>query len=136
MSKQMQSFQSSIWTLSSDELKCQRKQYLHGDVSELTTYSFKPQLKDTWPQISVRHINAMSSEILAGLDGQAAMAEIKRKRKSYDHSRRKRGSALEKDDLLIEAAQMEGYISDSDHGITVVLGYKPDTGTYRGRICP
>ena len=29
--------------------------------------------------------------------------------------------ALEKDDLLIEAAQMEGYISDSDHGITVVL---------------
>ena len=29
--------------------------------------------------------------------------------------------SLEKDDLLIEAAQMEGYISDSDHGITVVL---------------
>ena len=29
--------------------------------------------------------------------------------------------ALEKEDLLIEAAQMEGYISDTDHGITVVL---------------
>ena len=28
---------------------------------------------------------------------------------------------LEKDDLLIEAAQMEGYVSDSDYGITVVL---------------
>ena len=28
---------------------------------------------------------------------------------------------LEKDDLLIETAQKEGYISDSDHGITTVL---------------
>ena len=28
---------------------------------------------------------------------------------------------LEKDDLLIDMAQMEGYVSDSDHGITVVL---------------
>ena len=28
---------------------------------------------------------------------------------------------LEKDDLLVEAAQMEGYISESDRGITVVL---------------
>ena len=28
---------------------------------------------------------------------------------------------LEKEDLLIEAAQTEGYISDSDFGITVVL---------------
>ena len=28
---------------------------------------------------------------------------------------------LEKDDLLIESAQMEGFISGEDHGITVVL---------------
>ena len=28
---------------------------------------------------------------------------------------------IEKEDLLIEAAQMEGYVSDSDNGITVVL---------------
>lgn len=29
--------------------------------------------------------------------------------------------ALAEEDLLIEAAQMEGYVSDSDHGVTVVL---------------
>ena len=32
-----------------------------------------------------------------------------------------REEVLEKDDLLIDAAQMEGYVSDSDNGITVVL---------------
>jgi isoleucyl-tRNA synthetase len=30
-------------------------------------------------------------------------------------------AVLDKEDLLIEAAQTEGFISDSDHGITVVL---------------
>jgi isoleucyl-tRNA synthetase len=30
-------------------------------------------------------------------------------------------AVLDKADLLIEAAQTEGYVSDSDHGITVVL---------------
>ena len=31
---------------------------------------------------------------------------------------------LEKEDLLIEAAQMEGFVSESDHGVTVVLDTK------------
>jgi isoleucyl-tRNA synthetase len=31
---------------------------------------------------------------------------------------------IDKEDLLIEATQAEGYVSDSDHGVTVVLDTK------------
>ena len=88
------------------------------DVSELTTYSFKPQLKTLGRRFG-KQINNVK-EILAGLDGQKAMAEINEKGNltiTVDGNE----EVLEKDDLLIEAAQMEGYISDTDHGITVVL---------------
>ena len=91
---------------------------LTEDVSALTTYTFKPQLKTLGRRFG-KNINAVK-EILAGLDGQKAMAELNEKGKlviTVDGA----SEALEKDDLLIESAQMEGYISDSDHGITVVL---------------
>lgn len=91
---------------------------LTEDVSALTTYTFKPQLKTLGRRFG-KNINAVK-EILAGLDGQKAMAELNEKGAlviTVDGA----SEALEKDDLLIESAQMEGYISDSDHGITVVL---------------
>ena len=91
---------------------------LTEDVSALTTYTFKPQLKTLGRRFG-KNINAVK-EILAGLDGQKAMAELNENGTlviTVDGA----SEALEKDDLLIESAQMEGYISDSDHGITVVL---------------
>ena len=91
---------------------------LTEDVSALTTYTFKPQLKTLGRRFG-KNINVVK-EILAGLDGQKAMAELNEKGAlviTVDGA----SEALEKDDLLIESAQMEGYISDSDHGITVVL---------------
>ncbi|RKI25235.1 isoleucine--tRNA ligase [bacterium 1xD8-6] len=91
---------------------------LTEDVSALTTYTFKPQLKTLGRRFG-KNINAVK-EILAGLDGQKAMVELNEKGAlviTVDGA----SEALEKDDLLIESAQMEGYISDSDHGITVVL---------------
>ena len=91
---------------------------LTSDVSELTTYSFKPQLKTLGRRFG-KQINAVK-EILAGLDGQKAMAEINEKG-TLTITVEGNEEVLEKDDLLIEAAQMEGYISDTDHGITVVL---------------
>ncbi|PWL66860.1 MAG: isoleucine--tRNA ligase [Clostridiaceae bacterium] len=100
-----------------DELNVKEAEFT-GDVSKLTTYSFKPQLKTLGRRFG-KNINAVR-EILASLDGQAAMAELDEKGNltiTVDGNE----EALEKDDLLIEAAQMEGYISDSDHGITVVL---------------
>ena len=100
-----------------DELNVKEAEFT-GDVSKLTTYSFKPQLKTLGRRFG-KNINAVR-EILASLDGQAAMAELNEKGNltiTVDGNE----EALEKDDLLVEAAQMEGYISDSDHGITVVL---------------
>ena len=100
-----------------DELNVKEAEFT-GDVSKLTTYSFKPQLKTLGRRFG-KNINAVR-EILASLDGQAAMAELNEKGNltiTVDGNE----EALEKDDLLIEAARMEGYISDSDHGITVVL---------------
>ena len=100
-----------------DELNVKEAEFT-ADVSKLTTYSFKPQLKTLGRRFG-KNINAVR-EILASLDGQAAMAELNEKR-NLTITVDGKEEALEKDDLLIEAAQMEGYISDSDHGITVVL---------------
>ncbi|MCI7061268.1 MAG: isoleucine--tRNA ligase [Lachnospiraceae bacterium] len=100
-----------------DELNVKEAE-LTEDVSKLTTYSFKPQLKTLGRRFG-KKINDVK-QILAGLDGQVAMAELNEKGTLMIQVDGQ-DEALEKDDLLIEAAQMEGYVSDSDHGITVVL---------------
>jgi len=100
-----------------DELNVKEAE-LTEDVSALTTYSFKPQLKTLGRRFG-KNINAVR-EILAGLDGQAAMAELKEKG-TLTIQVEGVDEALAEEDLLIEAAQMEGYVSNSDHGVTVVL---------------
>ena len=100
-----------------DELNVKEAE-LTDDVSKLTTYSFKPQLKTLGRRFG-KKINDVR-QILAELDGQAAMAELNEKG-TLTIQVDGQNEALEKDDLLIEAAQMEGYVSDTDRGITVVL---------------
>ncbi len=100
-----------------DELNV-KEAVLTDDVSMLISYSFKPQLKTLGRRFG-KNINAVK-QILADIDGQKAMAEINEKGTltiNVDGN----DEVLEKDDLLIESAQIEGYISDTDHGITVVL---------------
>ena len=89
-----------------------------NDVSALTNYTFKPQLKTLGRRFG-KNINAVK-EILAGLNGQQAMKELNETGTltiTVDGNEEK----LTQEDLLIEAAQMEGYVSASDHGVTVVL---------------
>jgi len=100
-----------------DELNV-KEAVLADDISNLTTYSFKPQLKTLGRRFG-KNINTVK-EILAGLDGQKAMAEINDKG-NLSIVVDGKDEVLEKDDLLIESAQMEGYISGTDNGITVVL---------------
>ena len=100
-----------------DELNVKEAE-LTEDVSTLTTYSFKPQLKTLGRRFG-KNINVVR-EILAEIDGQAAYAELQEKGALTIQVEGKE-EALTEEDLLIEAAQMEGYVSDSDHGITVVL---------------
>jgi isoleucyl-tRNA synthetase len=88
------------------------------DVRAFTTYSFKPQLKTLGKRFGSR-LNALR-EVLGTLDGNQVMDELNANGKTtviVDGAEEE----LATEDLLIEAAQMEGYESASDHGITVVL---------------
>ncbi len=100
-----------------DELNA-KKVVFTDDVKDFTTYSFKPQLRTLGRRFGSK-IN-MLKEILAGLDGNATMDALNEKGEvavTVDGVE----EVLAKDDLLIEAAQMDGYVSESDKGITVVL---------------
>ena len=88
------------------------------EVREFTSYSFKPQLRTLGRRFG-KQINALK-ELLAGLDGNAAMDELNEKG-TLTVTLDGKEEILEKEDLLIETAQMEGYESLSDHGYTVVL---------------
>ncbi len=88
------------------------------DVKDFTTYSFKPQLRTLGRRFGKR-INSLK-EVLASLDGNAAMVqldttgELKVEVEGVEE-------VLIKEDLLIETMQKEGYVGESDHGVTVVL---------------
>ncbi len=89
-----------------------------SDVRNFTSYTFKPQLKTLGRRFGSR-LNALK-ELLATIDGNKAMDELN-ENNTLTITLDGETEVLEKDDLLIEAAQMEGYVADSDHGITVVL---------------
>ena len=88
------------------------------DVRAFTTYSFKPQLKTVGPKYgkSLNGIRAYLSEA----DGNAAMDELKEKG-SLTFDVNGVSVVLSEGDLLIDMAQTEGYVSDGDNEITVVL---------------
>jgi len=91
------------------------------DVRDFTSYSFKPQLKTLGPKFG-KHIGQIK-QILSEVDGNKAMDEINATgglKVTLDGNE----AFLEKDDLLIETAQMEGFVSDSYNGVTVVLDTK------------
>ena len=83
-----------------------------------TSYSFKPQLKTVGPKYGklVGAIRGALSEI----DGNKAMEEL-RTGGSLKLSIQGEEVALAEEDLLIESAQMEGYVTESDKEVTVVL---------------
>ena len=100
-----------------DELNVKKVEFT-DDVASFTSYSFKPQLKTLGRRFG-KNINAVR-EILANIDGNAAMAELKETgtlKITVDGNE----EALSEEDLLIETAQTEGFESNSDYGITVVL---------------
>ena len=100
-----------------DELNV-KKVEMKDDVRDFSSYSFKPQLKTVGPKFG-KQVGEIRNA-LTSLDGNAAMDEINETGKL--HLDLPGGAVdLEKDDLLIETAQVEGFESLSDYGITVVL---------------
>ncbi|MBQ4109345.1 MAG: isoleucine--tRNA ligase [Clostridia bacterium] len=89
-----------------------------ADVSAFTTYSFKPQLKTLGPKFG-KQLGEIRN-ILTELDGSKAMSELNETGK-LKITLGGEDVYLEKEDLLIEAAKVEGYESNADYGITVVI---------------
>ena len=88
------------------------------NVSACTTYSFKPQLKTVGPKYG-KFLGGIR-DYLANVDGNKAMAELENSG-AIKFEVNGEIVSLEKEDLLIESAQVEGFQSESDFGITVVL---------------
>ena len=91
------------------------------DVRAFTSYSFKPQLKTVGPKYG-KFLNGIR-EYLSSVDGNSAYAELKNNGNlTFDVN----GTTvvLSEEDLLIDVAQTEGYVSDGDNEITVVLDTK------------
>ena len=88
------------------------------DVRDFTTYSFKPQLKTVGPKYG-KQLGGIQ-KTLASLDGNAAMDDLKAAGAiKFDVDGVE--VSLSEEDLLITMSQKEGYMSQEDKGITVVL---------------
>ena len=88
------------------------------DVRDFTSYTFKPQLRTVGPKYG-KQLGGIQKH-LAALDGNAAMDQLNADGAlKFDVD----GVAVEltKDDLLIDMAQKEGYVSQEDNRMTVVL---------------
>ncbi|EUB16785.1 isoleucine--tRNA ligase [Shuttleworthella sp. MSX8B] len=100
-----------------DELNVKKAEFV-TDVTAFTTYIFKPQLRTVGPKYG-RFLGQIQ-KALSGLDGNTAYAQLQEKGKitlpEVDAS-----IELTEDDLLITMTQKEGYVTDGDNNVTVVL---------------
>ena len=100
-----------------DELNVKKLNFTE-DVSAYTSYTFKPQLRTVGPKYG--KFLGQIQKALAELDGNKAMAELKADgvlalpTVSDDVK-------LSEEDLLITMTQMEGYVTEGDNTVTVVL---------------
>ena len=88
------------------------------DVSAYTSYQFKPQLRTVGPKFG--KFLGQIQKALAELDGNKAMAELKSTGALKLDSVSDEVVLLE-EDLLITMTQMEGYVTEGDNSVTVVL---------------
>ncbi|WP_455141453.1 isoleucine--tRNA ligase [Stomatobaculum longum] len=101
-----------------DELNVKALEFT-DDAERFVNYLFKPQLKTVGPKYG-KHLNAIK-EHLKALDGQKAMAELNANGSLGFTLPDGTEVSLGREDLLIESAQSERYVSAQDNGITAVL---------------
>ena len=95
-----------------------KKVIFTDDVRDFTSYSFKPQLKTVGPKYG-KQLGGIQKE-LASLDGNDAMDTLK-STGSLKFDINGTEVVLAEEDLLIEMTQKEGYVSEADNTVTVVL---------------
>ena len=88
------------------------------DVREFTTYTFKPQLKTVGPKYG-KQLGGIK-KYLANVDGNEAMDKLNAgENLVFDVNGTEVSLSL--DDVLVEMSQKEGYMSEADNTVTVVL---------------
>ena len=88
------------------------------DVSDLTSYSFKPQLRTVGPKYG-KQLGGIK-KYLEEVDGTKAMKQLKEEgaiRFTVDGSE----ISLAEEDLLIDVAQKEGFVTEADNYVTIVM---------------
>ena len=88
------------------------------EVKDFTSYTFKPQLKTVGPKYG--KLLGKIKQALTEVDGNEAMDTLNAEgalKFNFDGEE----VVLSKEDLLIDEASQEGYVANSDNGITVVL---------------
>ena len=100
-----------------DELNVKNVKFTE-DVRDFTSYTFKPQLKTVGPKYG-KMLGGIKAA-LDSIDGNAAMDEVNETGALKLHVNEQE-ITLFKEDLLIDTAQVEGFVSENDNGITVVL---------------
>ncbi len=104
-------------TIIEDELNVKSVEFT-DNIENFISYSFKPQLKTVGPKYG--KLLGGIRQALPALDGNKAMAELKA---TGELKLNIKGNEviLTEADLLIETAQMEGYVTESDNNLAVVL---------------
>ncbi|MBQ8188244.1 MAG: isoleucine--tRNA ligase [Lachnospiraceae bacterium] len=100
-----------------DELNVKKVSFT-DDVSAFTTYSFKPQLRTVGPKYG-KQLGGIQ-KTLATLDGSKAMDELNEKGMiKFDVDGVE--VVLFKEDLLISTEKKDGFVTEADNTVTVVL---------------
>lgn len=105
-----------------DELNVKAVEF-KDDVEEFVSYSFKPQLKTVGPKYG--KLLGKIREALTNLDGHKAMQELNADGAlNFDFDGEK--VVLGRDDLLIETAKNDNFVTEADNKVTVVLDIRLD----------
>jgi isoleucyl-tRNA synthetase len=103
-----------------DELNVKNVEFTE-DVSSYTDYEFKPQLRTVGPKYG-KYLKQIK-ETLAAIDGNKAMAELREKGALKLDSISEEVVLLE-EDLLITMTEAEGFVTEGDNYVTVVMDTK------------
>ena len=105
-----------------DELNVKAVEF-KDDVEEFVSYSFKPQLKTVGPKYG--KLLGKIKEALSNLDGHNAMQELNTDGAlNFDFDGEK--VVLGREDLLIETAKNDNFVTEADNKVTVVLDIRLD----------
>ncbi|MBQ1312814.1 MAG: isoleucine--tRNA ligase [Blautia sp.] len=100
-----------------DELNVKEVKFI-DNVESFISYSFKPQLRTVGPKFG--KLLGGIRKALSEINGIAAMKELKENGVLSLNIGTEKADLLE-EDLLIETAQTEGYVTESDGDVSVVL---------------